>query len=77
MSQRSVWTIIAIVILLAITTISYRITTERGTAETTALPPPPSSEQTGSTTTGTAAPSTDMATEPKPVEGVQQPATSN
>ena len=77
MSQRSVWTIIAIVILLAILTVGYRITGERGTTETTAMPPPPSSEQTGSTTAGTTAPATDMATEPKPVEGTQQPATGN
>lgn len=77
MSQRSVWTVIAIVILLAILTVSYRITSERGTTETTAMPPPPSSEQTGSTTTGSAMPSTGTTTDQKPVEGMQQPATGN
>ncbi|NVP56416.1 hypothetical protein [Mycoplana rhizolycopersici] len=75
MSQRSIWTIVAVVILLAILTVGYRITGERPTLATTTTTPPVSTEQTGSTS-GTAAPSTGTAIQPKPVEGTQ-PATSN
>lgn len=75
MSQRSIWTIVAVVILLAILTMSYRMTGERGTVATTTTTPPVSTEQTGSTG-GTTAPATGTAIQPKPVEGAQ-PSTSN
>lgn len=75
MSQRSLWTIIAVVILLAILTVSYRITGDRGTAVTAAPSPPVSSEQTGSTTPAPAAPSSQVA--PEPEQSAPRPVTDN
>lgn len=67
MNSRNPWTIVAIVIALAVVFLGYRLMTDRRMTAQTSPPPVTSTEQTGSIGN---APATGTVT-PKPADGAQ------